>query len=290
MTSVPPRPPPRGRRPRRAAVLGSPVAHSLSPALHAAGFAAAGLTGWTYERIECDAQQLPALVRSSGSEWAGFSVTMPGKAAAAAVADARTERVDRLGVANTLFRGAAGWHAENTDVDGVIGALRAAGAAPHRVLLLGGGGTARSVVAALAELGAQEVTLAGRRPESTSDCARLAGALGLTAAVCDLSAGDVAHAATGVDLVVSTLPAGVADGLASRLDAVPVLLDVVYAPWPTALAAASDPDRVVVTGLDMLLHQGFRQFELFTGRPAPRAAMRAGLLAASGARLPLPIG
>lgn len=124
----------------RAAVLGSPVAHSLSPALHRAGFAAAGLSDWVYDRIECDAQRLPGLVRLSGPEWAGYSVTMPGKTAAAEVADARSGRVELLGVANTLWRGPHGWHAENTDVDGVLGALRAAGIIPRRVLLLGGGG------------------------------------------------------------------------------------------------------------------------------------------------------
>ena len=276
---------------RRAAVLGWPVAHSLSPALHHAGFQAAGLSGWDYQRIACDAEQLPGLVTASGPEWAGFSVTMPGKAAAAAVAGVRSSRVDLLGVANTLYRGPSGnWQAENTDVDGVVGALRAAGVTPHRALLLGGGGTAMSVVAALAELGAVSVTLAGRRPASTAGAAALAARLALPAQVCDLSVAAVAEAAAGVDLVVSTVPAGAADHLATTLAPVPVLFDVVYAPWPTAPAAASAPGRVVVTGLDMLLHQAFRQFELFTGHAAPRAAMRAGLLEASGATLPLPIG
>lgn len=276
----------------RAAVLGSPVSHSLSPALHTAGYAAAGLTGWEYQAIECDGVRLPGLVAASGPEWAGFSVTMPGKAAAAAVADVRSTRVEQLGVANTLYRSApgGGWHAENTDVDGVVGALRAAGVAPRRVLLLGGGGTARSVVAALAELDAAAVTLAGRRPGSVAGCAALAEVLGLPATVCDLSPAALAAAAAVADLVVSTVPAGVVDHLAGTLAAVPVLFDVVYFPWPTALAAASVADRIVVTGLDMLLHQAFRQFELFTGQPAPRAAMRAGLLAASRAPLPLPIG
>src|SRR6478735_7467754 len=142
----------------RAAVLGSPVAHSLSPALHRAGYAAAGLTGWEYQRIECDAATLPGLVAGSGPEWAGFSVTMPGKSAAASMADQRSARVAALGVANTLVRRDGGWLAENTDADGLIGALRAAGApAPKRVLLLGGGGTAASVIAALSELGTDDV-------------------------------------------------------------------------------------------------------------------------------------
>lgn len=280
---------------RRAAVLGSPVDHSLSPALHTAGFAAAGLTGWSYQRIECDAQRLPGLVRASGPDWAGFSVTMPGKAAAASVADFRSERVERLGVANTLHRGVPdggddSWYAENTDVDGVIGALRAAGVSPRRVLLLGAGGTARSVVAALAELGAEGVIIAGRRPPSVAGCAELAADLALPAEVCTLEISAIGRLVARVDLVVSTVPAGAADHLAETLAAVPALLDVVYAPWPTALAAASAPRRTVVTGLDMLLHQAFRQFALFTGQPAPRAAMRLGLLAASGAALPLPTG
>jgi shikimate dehydrogenase len=273
----------------RAAVLGSPVAHSLSPALHRAGFAAAGLLDWTYERIECDGERLPGLVAASGPEWAGYSVTMPGKAAAAAVADDRSARVDALGVANTLVRRSSGWYAENTDVDGVLGALSAAGVRADSVLILGGGGTARSVVAAAAEIGVRAVILAGRRPESTAGIAELAAALGLLVSVCDLNVESVARWAPSVQLVVSTVPAGAADHLATALASVPALLDAVYHPWPTPLAAASAPGRVTVTGLDLLLHQAFRQFELFTGRSAPKSAMRAGLLAASGANLPLPV-
>lgn len=274
----------------RAAVLGSPVDHSLSPALHLAGFEAAGLTGWTYEKIECDAAALPDLVAAAGPEWAGFSVTMPAKAAAAAVADVRNARVEFLGVANTLWRGPQGWHADNTDVDGVTGALRAAGIAPQRVLLLGGGGTARSVLAALAEMLVEDVVLAGRRLQSTADCVELAHRLGVSVTVSDLDPANIVRVAAAVDLVVSTVPAGGADHLAAVLAGVPALLDVLYAPWPTPLAAAAGVERVTVTGLDMLLHQAFRQFELFTGRPAPMAGMRAGLLEASGAGLPLPIG
>jgi shikimate dehydrogenase len=275
---------------RRAAVLGSPVAHSLSPALHLAGFAAAGLIGWSYQRIECDAAALPPLVAAAGPEWVGYSVTMPGKAAAAEVADVCSPRVKVLGVANTLWRGPAGWHAENTDADGVTGALRAAGIVPVRALVLGGGGTARSVIAALAEMAVSAVTLAGRRPQSTSDCVVLARALGLPVTVTDLDPVNIAREARRVDLVVSTVPVGGADHLAGALADVPALFDMLYHPWPTPLAAASAPGRTTVTGLDMLLHQAFRQFELFTGMAAPMAQMRTGLLVASHAALPLPIG
>jgi shikimate dehydrogenase len=273
----------------RCGVLGSPVAHSLSPSLHAAGYAAQGLVDWSYERIECTAEQLPQLVAQAGPEWVGWSVTMPGKAAAAAVATHRSDRVRLLGVANTLYRTGDGWAAENTDVDGVREALRAHGlTAPRRSLLLGGGHTARAVVAALAELGAGEVVLAGRRPTSTAGCAATARELGLEVQEIGFDPAAVGAAAEGCDLVVSTVPAGGADALAGAVARVPALLDVVYAPWPTALAVAA-ADRVTVTGLDMLQHQAFRQFELFTGFPAPRSAMRAGLLAASGSSLPLPL-
>ncbi len=275
---------------RRAAVLGFPVVHSLSPALHRAGFAALGLSDWSYDRIECDAEALPGIVRSSAPEWLGYSVTMPGKAAAAQVSDVRSDRVELLGVANTLWRTSSGWHAENTDVDGVLGALRSAGVVPGHVLLLGGGGTARSVVAALAELGVDTLTLSGRRPASTAACVELAQQLGIRVLTTDLTVAGITSAGVGVDLVVSTLPAGAADHLAESLADVPALFDVIYHPWPTPLAAASRSDRISVTGLDMLLHQAFRQFELFTGRSAPQAAMRQGLLAASGTDLPLPIG
>jgi shikimate dehydrogenase len=275
---------------RRAAVLGSPVAHSLSPALHRAGYAAAGLTDWRYEPIECGADALPDLVRSRGPEWAGFSVTMPGKSAAAAVADVRSPRVQALGVANTLVRRDGVWFADNTDVDGLVGALRAAGAPPIRsALILGGGGTAAAVLAALAELGTTDVTIAGRRPSSTAAAVTVGKALGVPLRVIGWDTGVVGDAAAGADLVVSTVPAGGADHFASVLSAVPVLFDVIYHPWPTPLAAGGGPGRITVTGLDMLLHQAFRQFELITGVPAPVHAMREGLRAGSRTDLPLPV-
>lgn len=274
----------------RAAVLGSPVGHSLSPALHRAGYAAAGLADWRYEPIECDGDALPGLVRSCGPDWAGFSVTMPGKSAAAAVADTRSPRVQALGVANTLVRRDGGWFADNTDVDGLVGALRAAGAPPIRsALILGGGGTAAAVLAALAELGTADVAIAGRRPASTTSAEAVADTLGLPLRVIGWDTGVVGDAGAGADLVVSTVPAGGADHFASVLRAVPVLFDVIYHPWPTPLAAGGETGRITVTGLDMLLHQAFRQFELITGVPAPVHAMRDGLRAGAGTDLPLPV-
>lgn len=272
----------------RCAVLGSPVAHSLSPVLHRAGYAALGMDDWHYVRRECDADTLPGLVGSFDGGWAGLSVTMPGKAVAAAVANRRSDRVELLGVANTLYRNGSGWSADNTDVDGVLGALAAHRVGPvGRALVLGGGGTALAVVAALAERGATELVVAGRRPESRAAALALAATLGLPARGVDFTVDEMAG--VDADLVVSTVPAGAADPLAASLAAVPVLLDVVYHPWPTGPAAAGVPGRTTVSGLDMLLHQALRQFSLFTGRPAPAAAMRDALSAAvpGGPELPL---
>jgi shikimate dehydrogenase len=110
---------------RKAAVLGSPIAHSRSPQLHLAAYRALGLVDWTYERIECTGDELPSLVGGFGPEWVGLSVTMPGKFAALRFADERTFRAEQIGSANTLVRTSSGWRADNTDIDGVTGALGA---------------------------------------------------------------------------------------------------------------------------------------------------------------------
>ncbi|HHU44776.1 MAG TPA: shikimate dehydrogenase, partial [Actinomycetales bacterium] len=108
----------------RAAVLGDPVEHSLSPAIHNAGYAAAGLDDWEYGRFRCTAEDLPGIVGGADDSYAGFSVTMPGKFAALEFADAATDRAKAIGSANTLVRVDGGWRADNTDCDGVTGALR----------------------------------------------------------------------------------------------------------------------------------------------------------------------
>ncbi len=275
---------------RRAAVLGSPIGHSLSPVMHRCAYRELGLRDWRYDAIEIDGDGLPDLVAGCGPEWVGFSVTMPGKAAAAAIADTRSERVRLLGVANTLIRRGDGWFAENTDVDGVIGALRAAETSPlRRALLIGGGGSALAALAALADLGVREVVVAGRQTRSTVAALELAAALGIAARHSTVDAADIAAAAAGADIAVVTAPAGTVDQLAGPLASVPVLFDAIYHPWPTPIAAAGSASRITVTGLDMLLHQAFRQVELMTGQQAPMAAMRDALRAAAGVELPLPV-
>jgi shikimate dehydrogenase len=263
------------RGPKKAAVLGSPIAHSRSPQLHLAAYRALGLHGWTYERIECDADELPGVVSGLGPDWVGVSVTMPGKFAALRFADERTERAELVGSANTLLRTPRGWRADNTDIDGVKGAL---GAASGAAVVAGSGGTAPAAVVALAELGVTDITVAARNPDKAAGLVDLGRRVGASTLFCDLNGGAVRDAVRSAQVLVSTLPADVAAGYADDFAAAPVLLDAIYDPWPTPVAVAvSGAGGRVIGGLQMLLHQAFAQVEQFTGLPAPRAAMEAAL-------------
>lgn len=273
---------------RRAAVLGSPVAHSLSPVLHEAAYAALGLSGWTYQRIECDAQRLPGLVSALGPEWVGLSVTMPGKRAALRFAAEATPRAVSVGAANTLVPlGDGRWLADCTDVAGVAGALRSAAgfAGGARALVLGGGGTAAAALAALAELSVHAAVLVVRDPARAGDTLATADRVGVAVEVVRWDAADFGGLAAGADVLVSTVPPDAAGEHAPALAAAGAVLDVTYHPWPTPLAeTVRRQGRPVATGLDMLLHQAFDQVEWFTGRQAPREAMREALRDATGHR------
>ena len=260
---------------RRAAVLGSPISHSRSPDIHLAAYRELGLTSWTYDRIECTAEQLPALVAGLGPEWVGLSVTMPNKFAALAVASERTARATLVGSANTLVRTATGWRADNTDIDGVVGALGAAG---DSALVIGSGGTAPAAVVALAELGTQRITIVARDEAKASRLVELAGRCGAQGSWCDIRSSALADAAATADAAVSTIPAEAAAAYADTLAVVPRVLDAIYDPWPTPLAAAVEAaGGEAINGLQMLLNQAFAQVEQFTGMPAPKEAMRAAL-------------
>ena len=251
-------------------MLGSPIAHSRSPQLHVAAYHALGLDGWTYDRIECTADELPGVVGSFGPEWVGVSVTMPGKFAALRFADERTARADLVGSANTLVRAPGGWRADNTDIDGVKGAL---GPVVGRAAVLGSGGTAPAVVVGLAELGVQDISIVGRNHDKAASLLALGPKLGVEIRWIELGATLV-----DVDVVVSTIPADVAAQHTDAVAATPLLLDAIYDPWPTPLAAAVEAaGGQVISGLQMLLHQAFAQVEQFTGLPAPTDAMRAAL-------------
>lgn len=260
--------------PRKAAVLGSPVAHSKSPQLHLAAYRALGLDGWTYERIECGAEELPGVVGGLGPEWVGVSVTMPSKFAALRFADEHTDRAGLVGSANTLVRTPRGWRADNTDIDGVSGAV---GSASGWAMVCGSGGTAPAAVVGLAELGVPGITVVARDPEKAARLVELGATVGVATRFCGLDGPDVqalADEVAAAEVLVSTIPADVAARYADTFAAIPVLLDAVYDPWPTPLAAAvAAAGGRVIGGLQMLLHQAFVQVEQFTGLPAPREAM-----------------
>ena len=270
----------------RAAVLGSPVAHSLSPVLHRAGYTAAGLEGWTYDAHEVDAAGLPSFVSGLDASWRGLSLTMPLKEVALSVATTVSEVATRTAAVNTLVRrDDGGWDATNTDVAGIVRALRPhLTDVPSRALVLGAGATARSAVLALAELGVATLTVRARDTAKAADL--LAWALGH-----GIRSGSVAGIGpwltTRDDVVVSTVPADAGDAVAATMPAAHpgVLLDVVYAGWPTPPARAGEAaGMTVVSGLDMLVEQAAEQFRLFTGREAPVAAMAEAGRAALGER------
>ena len=270
----------------RAAVLGTPIAHSLSPVIHNAGYAAAGLTGWSYSAIECAETELPDLVAGLGAEWAGLSLTMPLKEVALTVAAGVSPSAAAAGAANTLVRRPdASWYADNTDVTGMVAVLTGAGVRPGcRVTVLGAGGTARAALVAASRLAASSVTVLARRPEALDALRPVAAGL------------DVAFAAAGwdavpdcadADVVISTVPKGVADPFADLIAWRPatVYFDALYDPWPTPMAAAAQAAGCrIVSGLDLLLAQAVGQFEQFTGVPAPVDAMAEALAAARAAR------
>ncbi len=267
----------------RAAVLGSPIAHSLSPALHAAAYAALGLADWHYGRHECVEAGLPAFVDGLGPEWAGLSLTMPLKRVALEVADEVTPLAAATGAANTLVLRDGRRVAHNTDVHGIVAAL--AGVEPgSRAVVLGAGGTAQAALAALRELGVDDVAVLVRDTGRTAELRAAAERLGVAPVVDDALADPVrARAAlAGADVVISTLPRGAADDLHAPAA---VVLDVVYSPWPTPFAGAAGAQGArVVSGLEMLLHQAVAQVELMTGHPGPVDTMRDALDATVAAR------
>ncbi|MCH7231802.1 shikimate dehydrogenase [Glycomyces sp. L485] len=264
----------------QAAVLGKPIVHSLSPAIHNAGYDAAGLTDWVYTRHECDEAGLASFVDRLDETWAGLSLTMPLKEIALVVADEVTPVAEAIGAANTLVLRGGRRLADNTDAPGMVDALAEIGmTAADDVAILGAGGTARAALGAAAGLGAKAVTVFARRREAVLELEPVAERLGIELRS---ASWDEAVLAGRSDLVVSTVPKGVTDGL--RVDWRPetVLFDVLYDPWPTPLAAAAEREGVkILDGLALLLAQALRQWTQFTGRDeAPVTAMREALYSA----------
>lgn len=264
---------------RRAAVLGSPIAHSLSPVLHRAAYAAMGLAGgWRYDRFEVDEAGLPGFVDGlDAAVWGGLSLTMPLKRAVIPLLDEITDTAASVEAVNTVVFGADGRRrGDNTDIPGMIAALGERGiTSVPSAAILGAGATASSALAALARIGTGEVTAYVRGPARAAEMRQWGERLGVAVRIADWA--DAAKALA-EPLVIATTPAGAADHLADAVPAAPgALFDVLYDPWPTALAAAwAERGGPVVGGLDLLVHQAVLQIEQYTGRaPAPLSAMRA---------------
>ncbi|HKA69334.1 MAG TPA: shikimate dehydrogenase [Actinomycetes bacterium] len=290
---------------RRAAVLGSPIAHSLSPVLHRAAYAELSLD-WRYDAIEVDTATLSGFLASLDERWVGLSLTMPLKQAVLPLCARLGPVAAAVGAANTVRwapdRSRIG---ENTDVPGLVAALRSAGVgtAPDRVVVLGGGATAASAVAAVAQLAGASVVQAPsvppvpgrpgppvqpvevyvRDPRRASELHAVGGRVGAAVTVRPWSE---LRDGLGADLVISAVPIAASPALAAvvpeRVDG--LLFDVVYDPWPTPLAGAwLAAGGAAAGGLGLLIHQAALQVELMTGR-AGVAAQLVPVLAAAAER------
>ena len=251
----------------RCAVLGCPIAHSLSPTLHRAAYAALGLD-WEYDAREVREHELPDFLAGLDESWRGLSLTMPLKRAVVPLLDELSERAVQARAANTvvLDRGAGGVRlvGHNTDIPGVSAALRERYDGPvQRATVLGGGATAASVLLGLADLGCAAATLMVR------DEARAAETLAAVArhpAPPEVEVRPLGSDVPGADVLVSTIPASAQTEAVGLVQGAGAVFDVVYDPWPTPLAlAAADAGAVVVSGLDLLVHQALLQVELMTG-------------------------
>lgn len=249
---------------RRAAVLGSPIAHSLSPVLHRAAYHARGLTGWRFDAYDVAADGLAGFLDRLDDTWAGLTLTRPLTARVLDLVDTVSPLAQAVGGADTLLLGDGGRRAESTGVPGLVAALRARGITrAERAAVLGGGATARTAVAALAEV-ADAVTAYVRTPARAEALRRTGAAAGVEVTVVGWEAAPTALLA---DLVVAATPAGATDPLVSRVPELPAtLVEVLDHPWPTRLAAAwARRGGVVVDGLDLLVHQAVLQVALVTG-------------------------
>jgi len=258
----------------RCAVLGLPIAHSLSPALHRAGYAHLGLD-WTYEGLEVDSDGLETFLDGLDETWRGLSLTMPLKRTVVALVDSPDDWSRLSGVANTVVLDGGRRLGFNTDIPGAMAALVERGADPLRsAVVIGGGATAASVILALTELGCTTARVLVRDP---ARAAETVAAVAAHPRAPELSVGMIAEA-TSIegDVVVWTVPtAAQTPELLTACAAVPTVFEVVYDPWPTPAArAALDSGRRLVSGLDLLAHQAVIQMALMTGAEVPVELVR----------------
>ena len=272
---------------RRAYVLGHPIAHSLSPALHRAAYAYLGEANLEYDRRDTLPDDLPAIMRGvrnpAGTEEApyiaGLSVTMPLKTAVIQYCDELSETARVTGAVNTVYPRGERVLGDNTDVIGIVNALRHAGLEPNperdEPAVIGGGATAISALTALHKLGYRRASVYARSLHKLGSVQEAADRLGVQLSTVALAEFPAEQKARRHNPVISTLPARAADEWASQLSGLkgasathrPVLLDVAYNPWPSVLASVWEASGgAVVSGLEMLLYQAVEQVLLFTDR------------------------
>jgi shikimate dehydrogenase len=264
----------------RLGVVGWPVAHSRSPAMFAAAFAACGLEDWSYQRLPLAPEMFEQTARALGAAgFLGVNVTIPHKRAALALADRASDAARAIGAANTLSFAPDGTiSAENTDAPGLIAALgRMRGMPAHpSALVLGAGGSARAAVWGLLNAGAAEVSVWNRTGSRALELAEEMGAR----AVAEPVPADLLVNCTSVGLQRSATDADALNQLGLSVDHVgryAYVIDLVYRDDPTPLlSAARSHGAATVDGLEVLVAQGALSFELWTGRPAPIEAMRRG--------------
>lgn len=260
---------------RRAAVLGSPISHSLSPALHNAAYLALDIEG-KYDAVEVKSGELQGFmeqVRKTEANWIGFSLTMPLKEEVLQVADKVDPLAAQINSANTLLPTIDGWYATSTDVAGFIWAL-----AQHEisnfetVQIIGAGGTARAAAAAVDAPG-RKISIINRNPDREVDMRN-------SVSMAELKFENWSDVKLNADLVINTTPKGAADNLPSGSG---VLFESLYHPWPTALVEKWGGQ--VIDGLDLLVHQAIDQIHLMTGFVIDRKLMYPLLRAAGEAEL-----
>ncbi|HVQ86833.1 MAG TPA: shikimate dehydrogenase [Actinomycetes bacterium] len=263
----------------RAAVLGHPIAHSLSPALHLAAYRSLGLD-WSYEAVDLTEEQLAPWLEERGNEWVGVSLTMPLKEQVLPLLTAIDPGASQVRAVNTVLFEEGRRRGFNTDISGLAAAISdSCSLHDAEVVVLGGGATARSAIAAVAQLreqgaGISRVVVCTRRPEAAIELVSLAGEFQVTASI---EPWPPTKPTLQGDLVVSTVPAAASTQLSHAVPAHPgVLVDVVYDPWPTPFASAwRESGGKAVGGLEMLVHQAVGQVRLMTGRTVPAAILRA---------------
>lgn len=272
--------------PTHLAVLGSPITHSQSPAIHRAAYGVLGLD-WSYAAIELVGGQLPEFLGTLDGTWRGLSLTMPLKRDVVPLLARRDRLVDLVGGANTVLLGPDGPRGFNTDVQGVVESFAGVGVSSlGYVHLLGAGATAASALVAVAQLGATRVLVSARSTERAQTLSELGLRLGVEVVVRPWGLTD--RSVDVPDAVVSTVPGGFNDVVfAEPIRSAAVLFDVAYDPWPSRLAVDWDAaGGTVISGLDLLVNQAVGQVRLFVSgdqnQPLPRendvvAAMRAAV-------------